>query len=111
MDYPAECASLARLKSDDPRVAERAEVFIAGFEIANAFSELNDAAEQEKRFELEMEMIRSAGKPATLPRKFLDAVNHLPECGGIALGVDRLVMLFCDAATIDDVLAFPADKL
>jgi lysyl-tRNA synthetase class 2 len=111
VDYPAECASLARLKSDDPRVAERAEVFIAGFEIANAFSELNDAAEQEKRFKLEMEMIRSAGKPATLPRKFLEAVNNLPESGGIALGVDRLAMLFCDATTIDEVLAFPADKL
>ena len=111
LDYPAECAALARLRPDNPRVAERAEVFIAGLEIANAYSELNDAEEQEKRFKLEIEEMSSEGKPAVLPRKFLDAVRDLPECGGIALGVDRLVMLFCDAASIEDVIAFPADKL
>ena len=111
LDYPAECAALARLRPDNPRVAERAEVFIAGLEIANAYSELNDAEEQEKRFKLEIEEMSSKGKPAVLPRKFLDAVRDLPECGGIALGVDRLVMLFCDAASIEDVIAFPADKL
>ncbi len=93
------------------QVAERAEVFIGGLEIANAYSELNDAAEQEKRFKQEIEQMRQAGKPAVLPRKFLDAIAHLPECGGIAVGVDRLVMLLCDAASIDDVIAFPADRL
>jgi len=111
LDYPAECAALARLRPDNPRVAERAEVFIAGLEIANAYSELNDAEEQEERFKLEIEEMSSKGKPAVLPRKFLDAVRDLPECGGIALGVDRLAMLFCDAASIEDVIAFPADKL
>jgi lysyl-tRNA synthetase class 2 len=111
LDYPAECASLARLKPGSPQVAERAEVFIAGLEIANGYSELNDAAEQEKRFKEEMEKLRSSGKPAILPDKFLVAIRHLPECGGIALGVDRLAMLFCDAASIDEVMAFPADKL
>ena len=111
LDYPAECASLARLKPGHPPVAERAEVFIGGLEIANAYSELNDASEQEKRFKLEIEQMRSAGKPSVLPRKFLDAVAHLPKCGGIAVGIDRLVMLLCDAASIDEVMAFPADKL
>jgi len=111
LDYPVECASLARLKPGNPQVAERAEVFIAGLEIANGYSELNDAGEQEKRFKEEMERLRSSGKPTILPDKFLEAIRHLPECGGIALGVDRLVMLFCDAASIDEVMAFPADKL
>ncbi len=111
LDYPAECASLARLKTDDPRVSERVELFIGGLEIANGYSELNDAVEQEKRFRLEIEEMRLAGKPAILPGKFLEAIRQLPECGGIALGVDRLVMLFCDAASIDEVIAFSADKL
>jgi lysyl-tRNA synthetase class 2 len=111
LDYPAECASLARLKPDNPQVAERAEVFVAGLEIANAYSELKNPKEQEKRFKLEIEIMQRAGKPASLPRKFLDAITHLPECGGIALGIDRLVMLFCDAASIDDILAFPSDLL
>jgi elongation factor P--(R)-beta-lysine ligase len=111
LDYPSECASLARLKPGNTQVAERAEVFIGGLEIANAYSELNDAREQEKRFTLEIEQMRSAGKPATLPRKFLDSVGDLPECGGIAVGIDRLVMLLCDASSIDEVIAFPADKL
>ncbi len=111
LDYPAQCASLARLKTDNPGVAERVELFIGGLEIANGYSELNDAVEQEKRFKLEIQEMRSAGKPAILPDKFLEAISHLPECGGIALGIDRLAMLFCDAASIDEVIAFPADKL
>jgi lysyl-tRNA synthetase class 2 len=105
--YPAPMASLARLNADDPRIAERAEVFIAGLELANAYSELNDPEEQRRRFEAEASLIRQAGGRATLSEKFLEAVAHMPPCGGIALGVDRLVMLFCNAASIRDVLAFP----
>jgi lysyl-tRNA synthetase class 2 len=110
-DYPSECAALARLKPGSPPVAERAEVFIGGLEIANAYSELNDPAEQEKRFRQEMEMMKESGKPAAWPQKFIESVKRLPECGGIAVGVDRLVMLFCDTNSIDDIIAFPSDRL
>ncbi len=111
LDYPAECASLARLKPGNPGVAERAEVFIGGLEIANGYSELNNAAEQEKRFKLEINEMRRTGLPVALPQKFLESVSSLPECSGIALGIDRLAMLLCDTANIDDVIAFPSDKL
>ncbi len=111
LDYPAECASLARLKPGQPQVAERAEIFIGGLEIANGFSELNDPVEQEKRFQLEFEIMQRQGKPSVMPGKFLEAVKHLPECTGNALGIDRLVMLLCDTDSIDDVIAFPSDWL
>ena len=113
MDYPAECASLARLKpgGGDFPVAERAEVFIGGLEIANAYSELNDPGEKEWRFKQEMGQMQREGKPGSWPQKFLDSVKTLPECGGIAVGVDRLIMLLCDASSIDEVIAFPSDLL
>jgi lysyl-tRNA synthetase class 2 len=111
LDYPTECASLARLKPGKSQVAERAEVFIGGLEIANGFSELNDPAEQVKRFKHEMELMHQSGKPAILPEKFLQAIQTLPECSGIAVGIDRLVMLLCDAISIDDVMAFPSGLL
>jgi lysyl-tRNA synthetase class 2 len=107
MDYPAAQASLARLKPGNPQVAERAEVFIGGLELANAYSELVDVKEQAKRFREAIEQIKKErGQVMPLPEKFLESMKSLPECGGIALGVDRLVMLFCDADTIDDVIAF-----
>lgn len=110
LDYPASMASLARLKPEDIRVAERAEVFVGGLELANAYSELRDTQEQEKRFQKEIEQIqREQGWEPAMPRHFLEAVAHLPECGGIALGVDRLVMLFCNAHSIDEVTAFTVD--
>lgn len=111
MDYPASMASLARLKPGHPEIAERAEVFIGGLEIANAYSELRDSYEQEKRFHLELENIgKLRGQKSSLPSSFLDAIACLPECGGIALGMDRLVMLFCNAGKIEDVIAFPSEK-
>ena len=111
VDYPASMASLARLKPGNPLVAERAEVFIGGLELANAYSELIDMKEQEKRFRETIEEIqRERQQRMPLPRKFLDAVSRLPECGGVALGIDRLVMLLCNAASIDDVMAFTADN-
>ena len=111
-DFPAVSGSLARLKPGDPSVAERAEVFIGGLELTNAFSELTDRAEQAKRFREEIRQIRAqTGKKRTVPRKFLQALARLPECGGIALGVDRLVMLFCDAASIDEVMPFTAETI
>jgi lysyl-tRNA synthetase class 2 len=112
IDYPAEKASLARLKPGQPEVAERFELYIGGLELCNGFSELNDAAEQRRRFAAEREMIRKAGGAVyPFPEKFLEALAHLPPCAGNALGVDRLVMLFCDAAAIDEVVAFTPEEL
>jgi lysyl-tRNA synthetase class 2 len=110
MDYPAAMASLARLKPDDARVAERAEVFIGGLELANTYSELRDVREQENRFQEAIEQIRKEyGQQRAMPQKFLEAVAHLPECGGVALGIDRLVMLLCNVDSIDEVIAFTVD--
>ena len=111
-DYPAEKASLARLRAADPSVAERFELYIGGLELCNGFSELNDPVEQRRRFEAEQQSMKAAGKRVyPLPEKFLDALKRLPPCAGNALGMDRLVMLFCDAETIDDVVCFTAGDL
>lgn len=107
-DYPAAAAALARRKAVNPVVAERWELYIGGMEIANAYSELTDAAEQRARFEEWARQRRARGKDVyPLDEAFLAALDRgLPPCGGIALGVDRLVMLMADAATLDGVIAF-----
>ncbi len=111
-DYPAELAALARKKPGNPEVAERFELYIAGLELANAFSELTDATEQRARFDREEAARRAAGKrPYPTPEKFLAELPHLPPAAGIALGLDRLVMLLTDAATIDEVVAFTPEDL
>jgi lysyl-tRNA synthetase class 2 len=103
-------ASLARLKPDNTRVAERVELFIGGLELCNAYSELNNQKEQEMRFRQEIEQIKQEQqRVAPMPEKFLSSVKYLPECAGNALGIDRLVMLFCDAASIDEVMPFTVD--
>ena len=103
-DYPAPAASLARLKVDDPRVAERWELYVDGIELANAFTELIDPVEQRRRFELAREERRALGEADyPLDEKFLDALARMPPSGGVALGVDRLVMLACGASSIADV--------
>ncbi|MBI3930677.1 MAG: EF-P lysine aminoacylase GenX [Chloroflexi bacterium] len=110
MDYPAAMASLARLKPDEARVAERAEVFIGGLELANVYSELRDAREQESRFQETIAQIYlGQGKQIALPQRFLEAIASLPDCGGAALGIDRLVMLLCNVDSIDEVVAFTVD--
>jgi lysyl-tRNA synthetase class 2 len=110
LDYPAPMASLARLKPGNTRVAERVELFIGGLELCNAYSELNNQKEQEMRFRKEIEQIKQEQhRIAPMPDKFISAVSHLPECTGNALGIDRLVMLFCDAASIDEVMPFTVD--
>jgi lysyl-tRNA synthetase class 2 len=106
-DYPAPVAALARRKPDDPRVAERWELYIGGLELANAYSELTDPIEQRARFEEAARARRARGKEVyPIDEDFLSELSHMPPSGGIALGFDRLVMLFADAATIDEVLAF-----
>jgi len=111
-DYPAERAALSRLKQEDQTIAERFELYIGGLELANAFSELIDAEEQRKRFDLENSIRRSLGKPTyPMPEKFLAEMGDMTSSAGIALGVDRLVMVFVDAERIDEVVAFTPEEL
>ena len=111
-EYPASQASLARLCPGNPNVAERFELYIGGMELANAFSELTDPKEQKERFETEERQRRTAGKTAyPLAAPFLTELQTMPEAAGIALGVDRLIMLLCDCDTIDDVTALPPEQL
>src|SRR3954468_13761065 len=108
-EYPASQAALARLKPEDPRVAERFELYAGGLELANGFSELCDAREQRRRLQDEQEQRRNSGRDVfPLDEKFLGALDAIGEAGGVALGVDRLLMLITGAATIADVLLFPA---
>jgi lysyl-tRNA synthetase class 2 len=111
-DYPASAASLARLKPENRSMAERFELYISGMELCNAFSELTDSVEQRKRFEDEQNNRRQSGLQVyPLPEKFLESLQYMPETSGIALGVDRLVMLFADTTRIDDVVAFTPEEL
>lgn len=108
-DYPVSMAALARPKPDDPRVAERFELYVCGLELANAFGELTDAAVQRRRFLADQAKKRRCyGEAYPIDEDFLAALAHgMPESAGIALGVDRLVMLATGAAGIEDVLWAP----
>ncbi len=111
-DYPAQRGALARMKREDPTVAERFELYIGGLELANGFSELIDPAEQRGRFEIENANRQSFGKPIySMPEKFLAELENMPPSSGIALGVDRLVMVLLDVETIDEVVAFAPEEL
>jgi lysyl-tRNA synthetase class 2 len=104
-DYPISEAALARPKPSDPRVAERFELFACGVELANAFGELTDAAEQRRRFTVDMDAKeRIYGERYPLDEDFLEALQSMPEACGIALGFDRLVMLATHAPHIDQVM-------
>ncbi len=111
-DYPAAMGALARLSPHDPSIAERFELYIAGMELANGFSELTDPKEQRRRFEKEMILREATGKLLTpMPCNFLKDLKNLPDTAGIALGVDRLVMLFANVDTIDQVVSFTPETL
>ncbi|MEW6670313.1 MAG: EF-P lysine aminoacylase EpmA [Thermodesulfobacteriota bacterium] len=111
-DYPAEKGALASLKPGNPNVAQRFELYICGLELCNAFSELIDPVEQRRRFEIDGQLRAASGKPAVpMPEKFLQALGDMPPASGNALGLDRLVMLFADAARIDEVVAFTPEEL
>ena len=106
-DYPVQMASLARCREGARPVAERWELYIGGMELANAFSELTDAGEQERRFAEWRRRRTDLGKdPYPIDRPFLSALASLPDCGGVALGIDRLVMLLADIGTVADTRAF-----
>ena len=106
--YPAAEAALARKAGDDPRVAERFEVYACGVELANGFGELTDAAEQRLRFAAEMEeKARLYGERYPLDEEFLASLAIMPEASGIALGFDRLVMLAAGASRIEQVVWVP----
>jgi lysyl-tRNA synthetase class 2 len=109
IEYPASMASLARLKPTDPGVAERVELYLGGVELANGFSELTDEKEQRRRLIEEQELRRATGRPVyPLDERFLAAVGRMPPSAGVAVGLDRLLMLLLGARRIDEVLLFPA---
>lgn len=110
--FPAPLAALARLSTDDPRTAERFEVFWAGLELANGYDELQDPKEHRRRFAAETGARSRAGRSATaVDERFLAALEEsgLPRCAGVALGVDRLVMAASGASRLDEVIAFRED--
>lgn len=112
-DYPASQAALAQLHPVDPRVAERFELYWRGVELANGFHELSDAAEQRRRFEADRRWRQQRGRVAPPYDEYLlQALEAgLPDCSGVALGFDRLVMLLLDLDSIGDAMAFDAERI
>jgi len=112
-DFPAPLAALSRLRDDDPSVAERFELYAGGLELANAFGELTDPGEQVRRLEQDQRQREELGAEVyPLDRRFVEALREgMPPSAGIALGVDRLVMLLGGAPHIDEVVAFTPDEI
>jgi lysyl-tRNA synthetase class 2 len=110
--YPASQAALARLDPEDSRVALRFELYHRGIELANGYHELSSGTEQRSRFAADLETRAARGLPAAaLDANLLAALDAgLPDCAGVALGFDRVLMLACDASKIDEVLAFPMER-
>ncbi|MCK4864202.1 MAG: EF-P lysine aminoacylase GenX [Gammaproteobacteria bacterium] len=111
-DYPASQAALAKIKKGSPAVAERFELYINGMELANGFHELSDAEEQAERFHNDQIQRKESGLPG-IPADYhlIEALKHgLPDCAGVAIGVDRLLMVLTGAEHINEVLTFPFDR-
>ncbi|MEY3759137.1 MAG: hypothetical protein RIR39_628 [Pseudomonadota bacterium] len=110
--YPACQSSLARLNKDNPQVTDRVEVFINGIELGNGYYELTDAKEQGRRFDEEIAVRQQKKRPVTVKDKHLVSALEagLPECSGMAIGLDRLLMLLSNSATINEVLNFPVHR-
>ncbi len=108
-DFPTEVSPLSKQKADDPDTVERFELYAGGFEIANGFSELNDPAEQRRRFEAQLRD-RAAGDTEAhrMDEDYIRALEYgLPPTGGEGIGIDRLVMIITNSASIRDVILFP----
>ena len=110
-DFPASQAALARINTKDDRVADRFEVYYKSVELANGFHELNNSKEQLKRFQADNQLRQKMGL-AEMPidQKFVACLDHLPDCAGVALGLDRLLMLATNQKHINDVLSFSVDN-
>ena len=111
-DFPESQSALARIRSDNPPVAERFEVYVGGLELANGYHELTEPNEQAERFTNDLRRRLESGRPEVpIDQNLLSAMRAgLPSCAGVALGIDRLVMLASNASHIDEVLAFPIDR-
>lgn len=110
-DYPVEISPLAKRKPSNPALTERFEFFITGHEMGNAFTELNDPIDQRRRFEAQVEARKAQGINAEVDEDFVNALEYgMPPTGGLGFGLDRMVMLMTDSATIRDVLLFPTMK-
>ncbi|HUK97598.1 MAG TPA: lysine--tRNA ligase [Gaiellaceae bacterium] len=111
-DYPIELSPFARLTDDDPRITERFEFYVGGMELGNAFSELNDAAEQDERFAMQAE--EGAGGNVEAEQgdpDYVEALSYgMPPTGGLGIGIDRLVMVLAQKESIRDVILFPAQR-
>lgn len=108
-DYPVSLAALAKVRSDTTPVAERFEVYLNGIELANGFHELSDANEQRSRFQNDLlSRVKHAYPQVPIDEHLLAALTHgLPDCSGVALGIDRLLMLMTNANKLSDVISFP----
>ncbi len=108
-DYPLELSPLAKRSAEDARLVERFEPFVAGMEIGNAFSELNDPDDQRARLEEQRQALAAGDEEAhPLDEDFVTALEHgLPPTGGLGIGVDRLVMILADVANLREVILFP----
>ena len=107
-EFPASQCALARIRKSDPPVAERFEAYVGPYEVANGYHELNDAAEQRTRFERDNAKRRHRGDAEVpMDERLLAVLGDMPDCAGVALGVERLLMVLADTDAIADVLAFP----
>jgi lysyl-tRNA synthetase class 2 len=107
-DYPASICPLTKRKRDNPKIAERFELYIQGMEIANAYTELNDPDLQERLFRTQLAGLPEEESMARMDSDFIRALRHgMPPAGGLGVGVDRLAMLLTNSQTIRDVILFP----
>jgi lysyl-tRNA synthetase class 2 len=107
-EFPASQCALARIRQSDPPVAERFEAYVGRYEVANGYHELNDAAEQRARFERDNAKRRERGDAEVpMDERLLAVLGDMPDCAGVALGIERLLMVLADTDAIADVLAFP----
>lgn len=107
-DYPASQCALAKVRPGDPPLAERFELYLGRYELANGYHELNDAAEQRRRFERDNAVRRERGqRDIPIDQRLLDVLDAMPDCAGVAMGIERLLMCLVGTDAIADVLTFP----